>query len=70
MLRWALRFFLIRVLPGRVILLMSLADLFFLIRSLRRRARPLFSGDGGTAETGRPGRASGVDQAAPRPRRG
>ncbi len=44
MFRWALRFFLIRVLPGRLILFMSLADLFFLIRSLRRRASSLASG--------------------------
>lgn len=44
MLRWALRFFLIRVLPGRLILFMSVADLFFLIRSLRRRASRQVSG--------------------------
>jgi hypothetical protein len=37
MLKWLVRFFLFRVLPGRVILFMSIADLFFLLRSLRRR---------------------------------
>ncbi len=36
MLKWVVRFFLLRVLPGRLILFMSLADLFFLLRSLRR----------------------------------
>jgi hypothetical protein len=37
MLRWALRFFLLRVLPGRLLWFMTIADLFFLLRSLRRR---------------------------------
>ena len=37
MLRWALRFFLLRVLPGRLLWFMTIADLFFLLRSIRRR---------------------------------
>ena len=37
MLRWALRFFLLRVLPGRLLWFMTIADLYFLLRSLRRR---------------------------------
>ena len=37
MIRWAVRFFLLRVLPGRLIWFMTLADLFFLLRSVRRR---------------------------------
>jgi hypothetical protein len=37
MVRWAVRFFLFRVLPGRLIWFMTLADLFFLLRSMRRR---------------------------------
>jgi len=37
MIRWALRFFLLRVLPGRLLWFMTIADLYFLLRSLRRR---------------------------------
>jgi hypothetical protein len=36
MLRWAFRFFLLRVLPGRLLWFMTLADIFFLLRSIRR----------------------------------
>jgi hypothetical protein len=37
MLRWALRFFLFRVLPRRLLWFMTIADLYFLLRSIRRR---------------------------------
>ena len=37
MLRWVLRFLLIRVLPRRLFWFLSLVDLYFLFRSLRRR---------------------------------
>ena len=37
MIRWALRFFLLRVLPGRLLWFMTIADLYFLLRSIRRR---------------------------------
>jgi hypothetical protein len=37
MLRWALRFLLIRVLPRRLFWFLSLVDVWFLLRSVRRR---------------------------------
>jgi hypothetical protein len=37
MLRWALRFLLLRVLPRRLFWFLSLVDLYFLFRSIRRR---------------------------------
>jgi hypothetical protein len=37
MVRWMLRFFLFRVLPHRLLWFMTIADLYFLLRSIRRR---------------------------------
>jgi len=58
MIRWALRFFLLRVLPGRLLWFMTIADLYFLLRSLRRRisGTPVSVNDPRRSRTGAPPR--------------
>jgi len=58
MIRWALSFFLLRVLPGRLLWFMTIADLYFLLRSLRRRiaGTPVSVNDPRRSRTGAPPR--------------
>jgi hypothetical protein len=59
MFRWVLRFLLFRVLPRRLLWFMTIADLYFLLRSIRRRiaGTPVEVNDPSRSRTAAPQRA-------------
>jgi hypothetical protein len=61
MLKTAARILLLRVLPGRLIPLVTIAEAVLLLRSVRRRARPAVAvNDPDASRTAAPPRAPGV----------